>query len=78
MIDLLPAACGGVMAAWVYNVVNMRGDNPWPWSIGSFFLWFIVPAIVGFKYDDAGLKIVGIIGFLIAAGLLFRDIMVLS
>lgn len=78
MFDLLPAVCGGVMGAWVYNVVKVRGDNPWPWSISSFFLWFIVPAIVGFKYDDLGLKVAGVIGLLVAAGLLFRDIMVFS
>ena len=57
-----------VFAVWVYKVVNRKGGElPWLWAIGAFFLWPIVVTIAGFKYDEAAMKVIGIIGLVFIA-----------
>jgi hypothetical protein len=57
---------GIAMAVWVYNTVKRKGgDLPWLWAIGTFFIWPIFVTIVGFKYNEGAMKIVGIIGLVL-------------
>ena len=57
---------GIAMAFWVYNVVNSRGGQlPWLWAIGTVVIWPIFVTIVGFKYNETAMKIVGCIGLAI-------------
>jgi hypothetical protein len=62
-----------LMAVWVYKLVNRSGGElPWLWAIGTFLIWPLGVTIAGFKYNDTGMKVVGIIGLvLIAAGVGF-------
>lgn len=54
------------MAVWVYNVLSTRGVQlPWLWAIGTALIWPVFVTIVGFKYNEAAMKIVGIVGLVI-------------
>ncbi len=60
-----------VMAVWVYQVVNGHGGRlPWLWAIGAFVFWPLIATIVGFKFDETAMKVVGISGLcLIVVGI---------
>ncbi len=52
-----------VMAAWIYQVVNKHGGKrPWLWAMGAFVLWPLVATIVGYKYEEITIMVVGLIG----------------
>ena len=52
-----------VMAVWIYQVVNRHGGKlPWLWAAGAFVLWPLVITIVGFKYNETAMSVMGLIG----------------
>ena len=56
------------LSFWIYNVVKTKNnDNPWGWIVGTVLLWPVFTFIVGQKYNERGLKIVGLIGLAILA-----------
>jgi len=47
----------------IYQVVNGHGGKlPWLWAAGAFVFWPLVATIVGFKYDETAMQLVGCIG----------------
>ncbi len=50
------------MAAWIYQAVNKHGGKlPWLWAAGAFVFWPVVIIIVGIKYDEITMQVVGLI-----------------
>lgn len=68
MGSIVGLVIGIAMAVWVYNVLSKKGVQlPWLWAIGTAIIWPIFVTIVGFKYNEGAMKIVGIIGLVILA-----------
>ena len=56
------------LSFWIYNVVKTKNnDNPWGWIVGTVLLWPVFTFIVGKKYKETGLVVVGSIGLAILA-----------
>jgi hypothetical protein len=60
---------GIALGVWVFQFLKGKNvDYPWAWGIGTAVLPAIFLTIVGFKYDNMAMKIVGCILLLILVG----------
>lgn len=60
---------GVVFSFWIYYVVKKKGGNPWGWIVGTILIWPIFTFIVGLKYKNKGLVILGCVGLCYLLGL---------
>ena len=63
MVGIVGLIISIAVAVWIYQVVNKHGGKlPWLWSAGAFVFWPAVIIIVGIKYDEIAMQLVGCIG----------------
>jgi len=62
MVGIVGLIISIAVAVWIYQVVNKHGGKlPWLWSAGAFVFWPAVIIIVGIKYDEITMQVVGLI-----------------
>jgi len=56
---------GLIVALFVWRTVKEQGGNPLWWTIGTLVIWPVFATIVGFRYRNRGLTVIGLIGITI-------------